>query len=932
MVYTCRACARPNPAGAAYCYHDGIPLDDRAKGGPVNVGTQAFAHPFVLPSGLSCANFDQLVLAHQDHWPIFLELLREGYLQAFLGSMGRTDLAVAAREAARADDPERGLDEFLTRLPSAVLQPPQLHVEPSEINLGQLPVGKDHRFELTFDNQGMRLIHGSVTCANAPWLVLGDDPGVPQKHFQFHGELTLAVRVRGRYLRASPKVQTGRLVIESNAGSVTVPVRVEVPIKPFPEGALAGARSPRQVAEKARAHPREAAVLMESGAVARWYESNGWIYPVPGPPASGLGAVQQFFEALGLVTPPRVDVSEAAISLRGRPRARLEYVIDVSCRERRPVFAHATSDQPWLEVGRPLLEGRVAHIPLTVPTVPNHPGHILHGRVIVTANGNQRFIVPVALEVGGGVSSASVVGGWGGGVESNPPRREPYDVFAGLEDALEEGTPANWSADPPPARPVMAAVALDVPAAKPARTRPARTAAAIHVLPLALLIVSLLGLVTRDALLRPAAPAPVLAEELDPRPRIALSFHDRAEPVTLGESGMKPEDAEDRNHQDAVWEPSMRFGLLMLNDGKGGSPKRLTFDDQGRTNNACVRLDGHEWLFGERPFHTTSGRPLGRWPGRWQDRDLPLGNDSSGQVRLGRKSIWVYDDHHVAITQTVEIVRGGQSRLLDTCVVRYRIENHDRQPHRVGLRFLLDTFIGANDGVPFTIPGSAQLCDTTLDRRGAAVPDFIQALEREDLRDPGTIAHVQLRVGGPVEPPDRITLGAWPNPRLASMDSRCKQEKTLWEVPVLPIKSLTPADSAVTLYWDEREVISDTVRELGFAYGLGRVYAGEGGGRLALTAGGSFTPGGEFSLTALVRDPVPGETVTLTLPDDFTLTEGASSQAVPTVSAEAASHNSPVTWKVKASGQEGSYTLEVGSSTGARQSQPITIRAGRIFD
>ena len=37
-------------------------------------------------------------------------------------------------------------------------------------------------------------------------------------------------------------------------------------------------------------------------------------------------------------------------------------------------------------------------------------------------------------------------------------------------------------------------------------------------------------------------------------------------------------------------------------------------------------------------------------------------------------------------------------------MVRYQIENKDTQNHKVGLRFLLDTYIGANDGVPFTIP------------------------------------------------------------------------------------------------------------------------------------------------------------------------------------------------------------------------------------
>ena len=70
-------------------------------------------------------------------------------------------------------------------------------------------------------------------------------------------------------------------------------------------------------------------------------------------------------------------------------------------------------------------------------------------------------------------------------------------------------------------------------------------------------------------------------------------------------------------------------------------------------------------------------------------------------------------------------------RLLDTCLVRYVIYQQGRTiGHKVGLRFLLDTYIGANDGVPFTIPGDKDLCDTYKDfDKPDKVPDFISALE-----------------------------------------------------------------------------------------------------------------------------------------------------------------------------------------------------------
>jgi hypothetical protein len=231
--------------------------------------------------------------------------------------------------------------------------------------------------------------------------------------------------------------------------------------------------------------------------------------------------------------------------------------------------------------------------------------------------------------------------------------------------------------------------------------------------------------------------------------------------------------------------------------------------------------------------------------------------------------------------------------------------------------------------VPFLIPGEKQLCDTQKDFNGPeAVPDFIQACERDSLLDPGTIAQVQFRLGGKLEAPGRVTLGAWPNPRLGR---NCLQEKTLWDVPVLPIKTLQPPDSAVVMYWPERALQPNEVREVGFAYGLGKVSGGEGGGKLALTVGGSFLPEGEFTVTAYVSNPARGQTVTLTLPEGFGLVGGAATQAVPPVPPGAARSNSPVTWKVRGPAKEGRYTLKVRSSNGAAQTHPLRIRNRVIF-
>jgi hypothetical protein len=81
-----------------------------------------------------------------------------------------------------------------------------------------------------------------------------------------------------------------------------------------------------------------------------------------------------------------------------------------------------------------------------------------------------------------------------------------------------------------------------------------------------------------------------------------------------------------------------------------------------------------------------------------------------------------------------------------------------------------------------------------------------------------------------------------------------------------------------------------------------------------------------------VSNPRPGQTVTLTLPQGFRLAGGDATQPVPPLPRGSASANSPVTWKVRAPGREGEYTLKVSSSTGTSQTQPVRIRGSHLFD
>jgi hypothetical protein len=413
MSRSCPKCRRPNPSEAIYCYHDGVVLEGRAggdipaDGSAMNIGARPFTVPFLLPLGQACTNFVQLALAFLKHPDVMGDLLCQGKVEMFLAGQGRADLAMAAHAARSAPNRERGLDEFLSKLP-VPLGAARLHTRPEVLELGTVQVGEDREATLTLENRGTRLLYGAAG-SPAPWLALGDLPALQSKNFQFMARYALKVRVLGKELGAYDKPRQGEIQLETNGGTITVLVRLQVPVRPFTEGVLAGAQSPRQAAHKAKAAPKEAATLIESGALLRWYQSNGWVYPVRGPAATGVAALQQYFEALGLVKPPQVELSEDLITLRGWPGEKIEHILAVITQENRNVVAHGVADEPWLEVGRPVFRGRSAFLPLTVRAVPGAPGQSFGTRITVTANGGRQLRAQVTLEVR--AATPSVVSG-----------------------------------------------------------------------------------------------------------------------------------------------------------------------------------------------------------------------------------------------------------------------------------------------------------------------------------------------------------------------------------------------------------------------------------------------------------------------------------------------------------------------------------------
>jgi hypothetical protein len=495
----------------------------------------------------------------------------------------------------------------------------------------------------------------------------------------------------------------------------------------------------------------------------------------------------------------------------------------------------------------------------------------------VQANGNQRFVVPVRLAIAGGAFQ--------------------FAPAAEIETLVEAAAPTSE---------------IDVPAAITAiRTATARRFAPVgparlilHALPAVLLLFVLAGIAASD-LAGLAGLAGARGQGGPPKDKdrgngggVSWNYNiDDRDPL-LGV---------DFNRN------TMRFGIQMLKEELNGEHKKLTFGPDGGTNNTCVKIDGSEHLFGKHPF---------AFEGKTKLEKLP--------DRQAWRAVMVHPEKKIRVTQFVEVVPGEQSRLLDTCLIYYKVENYGTLPHTVGLRVLLDTFIGANDGVPFVIPGQPGLLTDARTFTEKEIPDYIEALENNDPQKPGTVARLGLAglklPGADLEPVNKMIICHWPD----NTGSETKWEPSE-EDKRIPITGGSKPDSCVFLYWSNQKIEAGDKREMAFTYGLGKIAVDADSGaaqQIGLSAGGAFRPGGVFTVTAYLKGAKEGQKVTIKLPNGVHLAD--KQQATQDVPLPAGQPYSQVSWRLSADAN-GEYRIQATSEANTA-GHSVKIRSSGLFD
>lgn len=460
----CPRCQRVNPDEAAFCYFDGCNLRSDSAAAPVEMGPVRLPHEFVFPSGRQCKNYDELLAGCLEDRATAGSLLQGGAFKAYLTAAGRLDLARAADESlVQHGDPDLALDAFLSRLPATKLPRPELELNPHKLILGTLAVGETRQAQLVVQNIGTGLLHGTLTIVDGgSWLRFtgGNLSTVPLK-VEKEQTVTFSVDTAGL---PAPMKCAARLTVITNGGIVEVPVRLDLTPLPFMEAPYVGALTPRDLAVKIRDNPKAAIPMFESGAILRWFAVNSWGYPVVGETAPGMAAVQQFFEALGLAKPPRVQLEETAANFRCEPGELASGRASLSTADRKWIYANARCDSSWLRVITPAVSGaQKAAIDFEVSTRALQLGQVHEATVEIVANAGQRLALTVRLEVRAPSDRTR------SRAESTRPRLEPVATAIPSPSPVVSSVAVEVARVPEPARPrvrqpilVVALLALTV--------------------------------------------------------------------------------------------------------------------------------------------------------------------------------------------------------------------------------------------------------------------------------------------------------------------------------------------------------------------------------------------------------------------------------------------------------------------------------------
>ncbi|MFN4182426.1 MAG: hypothetical protein ACK4G3_04385, partial [bacterium] len=340
-----------------------------------------------------------------------------------------------------------------------------------------------------------------------------------------------------------------------------------------------------------------------------------------------------------------------------------------------------------------------------------------------------------------------------------------------------------------------------------------------------------------------------------------------------------------------IWEWENAFIRIFVNigaeetgrfavDTTGGDPQRPEDDNQPLiyghpfpwTSYTTIRINGQNYAFGGQ-----TRRRAGKFAQYGKMIQAPMLTPEGRHTTVFAYPGTPGGEADILVTQSLKPVLGFSTQVADTLLIQYEIENRSEYPVEVGIRIVLDTMLGSNDGAPLRAGPFA--IETEKCFHGPEVPDFIQAFD--SLAEAKVISQATLRAEG-LTPPDLVYIANWGRLADEPWEPACRDGFSLVR------EGEDELDSALGLYWQPVKLLPHEVRIIRTMYGLGGITIAYEGLLLGLSAPLTqrYKPKGinAFTIMGYVENvspiPVRLEKMQLGLPAGLALLEGDSEGAL----------------------------------------------------
>ncbi|MGO8694179.1 MAG: hypothetical protein ACLQMF_10990 [Rectinemataceae bacterium] len=230
-----------------------------------------------------------------------------------------------------------------------------------------------------------------------------------------------------------------------------------------------------------------------------------------------------------------------------------------------------------------------------------------------------------------------------------------------------------------------------------------------------------------------------------------------------------------------VNESNARISLYKLVDVAKKRYVALFYDQDPRTSFATLSIDG---------------------------RNVRLGDASDYSITVSRTETGVrieFRSSSCIVLETLDFARSAESTLADGLHVSFELENISDRDSRLGLRFLIDTYLAEKSGVHFVTARRSRVSQETT---------ITPSSSESWVETPGDLANFMVQLAGSgIDKPDLVLLANWK--RLSDAP---------WSFDVNPQRDFTQMpysinDSAIALYWEPQLVTHGAVRRIDFAMG-----------------------------------------------------------------------------------------------------------------